>query len=126
MLPQIDRPGTLEKVITLLRAIRELVLPFDTPDPWHVAKLSPNWLNLSYAGNPQAGYMKDPLGRVHLRGVVVLPGTFSAIFQLPPDYRPAHTIYFADGLIIQPDGIVTDTGAFTVHFLNGVNFDTRP
>lgn len=67
-----------------------------TSEAWIAPTLLNSWTNLGapYAG---AGYYKDPLGRVHLRGVVKngTSGEGVAIFILPTGYIPANRHMFA-------------------------------
>ena len=128
MLPQVDRPGTLEKVITSLQAVLKLLRPFDDPDPWHRPTLNAGWVldpATALFGDPlQPGYKKDPLGRVHLRGWVTrTSGIDTVIFTLPAGYRPSHYVYVSP-LVISPLGVVSvDSG--TTGVLNCKSFDTE-
>jgi len=49
---------------------------------------SGTWTNFG-SGYNDAGYYKDPLGRVHLRGLVKSGTIGTGIFTLPSGYRPA-------------------------------------
>ncbi len=66
------------------------------PEPWQPLPFDPRWANYG-AGFELAGYRKDQLGRVHLRGLITrvdgLPGN-EVIATLPPGYRPAMTLIF--------------------------------
>ena len=64
------------------------------PENWIAPTLLNSWVNHG-SPNSAAGYYKDPLGRVHLRGRVD-PGTWaSMIFALPSGYRPSDFCLFA-------------------------------
>jgi hypothetical protein len=52
-----------------------------------------SWVNYGSPYNP-AGYWLDPLGVVHLRGVLKTGTVGSAAFTLPPGVRPANTELF--------------------------------
>jgi len=76
------------------------------------------WHNYGGAGLATAGFYKDSLGIVHLKGLVTAPfletrespGYFF-IFRLPPGYTPTHSLIFAsvgtnfDGLDVAPSRI---------------------
>lgn len=51
------------------------------------ATLEPGFTNLGLGFRP-AGFMKDTLGFVHLRGVMNCPDGENTAFTLPPKYRP--------------------------------------
>ena len=61
------------------------------PEPWQPLAFDQRWANYG-TGFEAAGYRKDQLGRVSLRGLVTrvdgLPGD-EVIATLPPGYRPA-------------------------------------
>jgi hypothetical protein len=40
-----------------------------------------------------AGFFKDPFGVVHLKGVIVIPGSTGIVFTLPVGYRPATELF---------------------------------
>jgi hypothetical protein len=77
-----------------------------------VSSFSNSWVN--YGGvTDDAGYMKDPMGFVHLRGCIKDGTVGSTAFTLPSGYRPTATKYFsifatsAFGVLrIQADGTV--------------------
>lgn len=129
MLPQVERPGSLEKVITALKAVLKLLAPFDEPDKWHRAELLNGWVNNPatglYSDSIPAAYTKDPLGRVHLRGWLSNTAANNLVLRLPPQYRPTHVVYWNADLIVLPDGSVVHNSVALNCYLNGVNFDTR-
>lgn len=56
--------------------------------PWTAPTLLNAWANVG-AGNEPAGYLKDPLGFVHLRGLVIGGANATVAFVLPVGFRPA-------------------------------------
>ena len=64
-------------------------------EDWNAPVLLNSWVNYNAATHTSAGYYRDPLGVVHLRGTVkngtTTPGTI--LFALPSGYRPATNIY---------------------------------
>ena len=99
-----------------------------------------HWFNWSDNVNNKAGYARDPMGRVHLRGVAGhCPNPASdVIFTLPAGYRPAmleHQATVADngfGVVeIDTSGTVRaavgDTpGAYSWTSLDGLSFRCAP
>jgi hypothetical protein len=100
--------------------------------------IAPSLLNswTNYGGAyTEAGYYKDPCGRVHLRGAVT-GGTIGSnpIFTLPEDYRPVAQIAFPvasyDGAVyvvgvvdITSAGHVRPNAGHTTFLsLNGISF----
>ena len=71
------------RIVTPLKLAQKL-----TPEAWIVPTLANGWVNY---GTPYdtAGYRKDPLGRVHLKGLVKNGTAQTTIFTLPVGYRPA-------------------------------------
>jgi hypothetical protein len=65
------------------------------PD-WTLPILKNKWVNYSTTYNP-AGFFKDSLGIVHLRGLIKGGSTRKAIFTLPAGYRPS----FQEILVVQ-------------------------
>ncbi len=58
---------------------------------WIAPSLSNSWVN--YGGSySTAGYYKDPLGIVHIRGMVKDGTADTAVFTLPAGYRPEHLL----------------------------------
>jgi hypothetical protein len=99
-----------------------------------------HWQNYGVGGTYQvAGFMKDSMGFVHLRGLVqsthVARGT--TIFTLPSGYRPTYTSGFGQradqtamgSIYVKATGAVTiATGETAVDgfiWLDGITFDTR-
>jgi len=84
----------------------------DVQEAWIAPTLLNSWVNFG-SGFNDAGYMKDSLGFVHLRGLVK-DGVLSSndIFILPASYRPANqaiNITISNNLIGRVD-IATDGG----------------
>ena len=98
------------------------------------------WRNLSPNVNNRAGYYRDPLGRVHLQGIVKKCGTPASgdtIFTLPAGSRPANLNHFATvaadafgAVIVDPSGNVTAAaGNFDASgwiSLDGISFRCGP
>lgn len=108
--------------------------PVFTQPSWIAPTLTTGWAN--YGGGWQsAGYMKDSMGFVHLRGLVVRSsGSATTIFTLPSGYRPSAGIMFPANLSnvfgrvdIASTGIVSFSLGDPVSFLSldGITFDTR-
>lgn len=96
---------------------------------WIAPTLLNSWVNFGSGYNP-AGYYKDALGVVHLRGMLK-NGTFAVpMFVLPAGYKPAYTETFvaisggAVGFVnVGADGqIVPVAGINTFFSLDGMTF----
>jgi len=62
-------------------------------ETWTAPTLEINWSN--YGGDyVEAGYMKDSMGFVHIRGMLDCNGAGDHIFTLPVGYRPASRLIF--------------------------------
>jgi hypothetical protein len=109
-------------------------------EAWHVvgALGQPTFQNswVDY-GSPfaTAGFYVDPIGRVHLEGVVTnpsSPGPTSTVFILPTGYRPPANLAFAvaagtgspvvEDVDILTDGTVLAFGGNQVVALDGISF----
>lgn len=100
LLPPVTRPSGLkddvltrhlDQVVTALKAVLVFLAPFAAPDPWHLPELHVDWQHMAVAPYRPAGYTKDAMGRVHLRGQVAYTADvkdIGLIFVLPPGYRP--------------------------------------
>lgn len=64
----------------------ELATLFEQED-WQAPKLASGWVNFDSGYNP-AGYFKDSLGIVHLRGLIKNGALSKPVFTLPEGYRP--------------------------------------
>lgn len=62
-------------------------------EPWQIPTLLNGWLNFGGDFN-DAGYFKDSMGVVHLRGMVKSGVVGPAIFTLPVGYRPLNRSVF--------------------------------
>lgn len=100
--------------IDLLKRIRAV-------QSWIVPTPTNSWVNYDGTFN-QLGYMKDPSGFVHLRGLVKNGSSGNAaIFTLPVGYRPQYQCLFccmtngpaACRVDVSTAGVVTPTGAST-------------
>ena len=62
-------------------------------EEWRAPTLLNGWSNFG-GGADTAGYRKDPLGRVDLKGLVLAGNVGSAVLFLPAGYRPAANKFF--------------------------------
>jgi tetrahydromethanopterin S-methyltransferase subunit B len=104
-------------------------------EAWHVvgAAGEPAFLNswTNYAGGyATAGFYKDSLGIVHLRGLVK-SGTATTIFTLPVGYRPEYYVLFATSTdpniygrcdVLTTGAVVKSAGSTTWFSLDGLTF----
>ena len=101
----------------------------DVQEIWMAPTFENSWVNSGGSVNP-AGYMKDSLGFVHLRGSVKTGTAGTAIFTLPAGYRPAYKevqVTVENGAIasidIEADGLVSNQiGGNTALSLDGITF----
>lgn len=129
---------SLDSVIRLLR-------PFAQPEAWHVVGNSGeiafenSFSNYGTSGFQLAAYKKDPLGRIHLRGLLARGSAAlsTSIFTLPAGYRPAKNSEFVvmanekfahlevtSGGVVQM--IAADSATWYTYFtLDGISFDTE-
>lgn len=77
--------------MTLLR--RNVAGTVQSGQSWQAATLTNSWSN--YPGYNTAGYWKDPLGWVHLKGLIRNGAVGQQAFTLPVGYRPAETFLHA-------------------------------
>ena len=98
-------------------------------EPWQVADLQNAWQNYGAGYNP-AGYFRDSLGIVHVRGLV-RRGSSPIILTLPIGYRPQYRQLFAvetapnaiGRLDVLPDGVVRmEAGTNAWFSLDGITF----
>jgi hypothetical protein len=67
-----------------------------TAESWtEVTAFLNSWTNTAFGGYNTAGYMKDPLGWVHLKGLIKSGAMGSSAFLLPAGYRPAKNHVYA-------------------------------
>jgi hypothetical protein len=105
--PYIKDDETRQAFEILWKVLREL----PTGDAYAAPTLAGAWVNTGGASTT-AGYIKDPIGFVHLRGTVKTGA--GAIFTLPTGYRPSATVEYAvpgDGAYAQVS--VTSAGVVT-------------
>ena len=92
-----------------------------------------NWVNFNAPTNETAGFLKDPFGFVHLKGLVKSGTVGTVIFTLPAGYRPSLAkIVAASGsdvatrdntVTILVTGTVTANCATNTYFsLDGITF----
>jgi hypothetical protein len=84
------------------------------------AGLQNSWTNFGF-GSAAAGYYKDPLGLVHLRGVIQGGTSDTVAFTLPLGLRPTHNLFVAVGAGGPEGGLaqVASTGTVTVSCESG-------
>lgn len=111
-----------------------------TQESWSAPTLEANWSNLG-GDYVRAGYMKDSMGFVHIRGLIDCDGAGDDIFTLPAGYRPASKLIFVvlyyDNGTYRPGRIdITSAGVVSARFpsspsaadwvsVEGITFDTR-
>lgn len=103
---------------------------------WTDATLANSWVNFNTTTDNAAGYMKDPFGRVFLRGLI-MNGTVSTTaqaFTLPSEFLPPKRVTFAvaTGTFTHGEVRVTTDGKVCVASgnnayvsLEGINFSTN-
>jgi len=107
-------------------AIEESIL---SPESWVAPTLLNSWVNYG-GGYATAGYMKDALGFVHLKGMVKTGTIGQKIFTLPVGYRPAEiNIYavasyalFGDVYINASGDVTPNVGSSNWVSLSGIIF----
>jgi hypothetical protein len=102
-----------------------------TGSAWVAPALINSWANFG-GGFETAGYLKDPIGFVHLKGLIVSGATSTVAFVLPAGFRPGattdHPANSGDGAnagraMIAANGNVTITFAAGVGVgLSGITF----
>lgn len=116
---------------------REVGSPGQPPFAYCYDPVDPTfWANYGNGWNT-AGFYKDSIGRVHLKGLVKCNLPENVIFTLPPGYRPAQTVLHStvaccDGsriivarVDVRPNGeVVALESTFGFHWfsLEGVSF----
>lgn len=93
-----------------------------------------SWVNYDTTpGWQHAGFWKDPLGIVHLRGLVKNGTPGSMIFILPPGHRPVSgseifatvaTSAFGEIRVHSDGGVIHQTGSNSYVSLSGISFRT--
>ena len=96
---------------------------------WQTPTFQNAWVNYGGVYNP-AGYFKDSLGIVHLRGLVKTGTIATAVFTLPAGYRPAYRqlmVSISNGAIARLDvdttgSVIAQTGSNVWFSLDGATF----
>lgn len=134
MLPQVERPGTLEKLVTAMQAVLKLLRPFDEQVAWKAVTFGSTWSDAASAATSffPAAYRVDPLGRVWFRGEVArAAGALNDIVVLPLGLRPARDIALSalgtGSVIVRSTGSIEYVGAAGAASvsLGGISYDTR-
>ena len=124
----------LTSVVTTLEAVLRFLAPFVRPSGWKKPAWGAGWQDYTGAiGTYQtAAYKKDPLNRVHLRGLVErASGAATTIMVLPIGHRPAKqkvfVVFGSSGVgrvDVHSDGVVEySSGGVTFLSLEGISFD---
>lgn len=99
------------------------------PNDWTVPTLLNSWENFPGGVFAPAGYYKDALGLVHLRGYVGRGKSGSIAFVLPTGYRPSCDLQIlipGDDAYLANIGkgqIYADSGEVQLYFSSGIYFD---
>jgi tetrahydromethanopterin S-methyltransferase subunit B len=94
LLRRADDGALIDAPITINRATG--IVTIDSGESWIAPTLLNSWVN--YGGvYAVAGYYKDPIGLVHIKGLVKDGTTGTAIFSLPAGYRPSEQLMFNTG-----------------------------
>lgn len=117
--------GKLQAQITSLSSSKADV----TQASWTAPTLINSWANLGSGYDP-AGYYKDTIGEVHLRGTVKSGTVGASIFVLPVGFRPAFRFlvpvvsnYAFGSVQVQEDGnVIVATGSNVFLDLGGITF----
>lgn len=98
-------------------------------EAWKPAVFENGWTNVGGDLN-DAGYMRDPLGFIHLRGFISSGTVTQAAFTLPAGYRPENRevhITATSGsfghLSVHSDGqVVINAGSNVWYSIDGISF----
>jgi hypothetical protein len=101
-------------------------------EAWQTPTFLNSWVNFGGIWT-DAGYYKDSLGRVHLRGLVK-DGVGAVIFNLPAGYRPATNEMFmalSNGAVARVDvglsgNVALSLGSASSLSLSGISFRAAP
>jgi hypothetical protein len=104
--------------------------PIARQDPVTFVSMGGGWVNYGLDNWANAGYNKDALNIVRVRGLIKNGSNNSVIFTLPVGYRPVTRIMFTGfsdtgptRLDVNPDGTVVQGGGGTVYStLNPIQF----
>jgi hypothetical protein len=111
----------------LVNAILSLVA--SKQDAWTAPTFSNSWVNFG-SGYETAGYMRDSLGYVHLKGMIKTGAINSVAFTLPAGYRPTAIRLFGvisnnvtGGVEVASDGTVKPVAGNSAYVsLEGITF----
>jgi len=128
-------PQELKELVAFLDSeLQRIAMTLSQPK--HIVPtLQNSWTNFGF-GTAPAGFYKDGLGRVHLRGMIAGGTTAfgTVLFRLPADCRPAQNVYLATlsnnagalqsaAVIVEADGDVTIANAANTYLtLSGLSF----
>ena len=92
-----------------------------TGSAWIAPTLINSWVNQGGAGVAVAGYLKDPLGFVHLKGRIKSGANGTAAFVLPAGYRPGATDYYSviEGGVLLAAAVIDSAGNVSVFTAGG-------
>lgn len=102
-------------------------------EAWNAPTLLNSWVNFA-GGYLAAGYYRDAMGVVHLRGMIKSGVVGSSAFDLPAGYRPTAQTRFAcesnsgHGVVVVQSAtgsVVPGVGSNAWFSLDGITFDTR-
>jgi hypothetical protein len=99
-------------------------------EAWTAPTLLNSWVEYAL-GNMASGYMKDPMGFIHLRGTIKNGTTTNGttLFTLPVNYRPSAMVSYAvnnGSVYVDTSGNVRLNSTLSTYVsLDGVVFDTR-
>lgn len=101
------------------------------PSPWTAPTLINSWVPTGALPLAQPGYLKDPLGFVHLKGRVKGGTTGTAAFVLPAGFRPGGTDLYPMGqgsLVVSfasidaSGNVIIDSTSTADNALGGITF----
>jgi hypothetical protein len=132
-LGKVPSAGSADQATSAARAASADTL--SAPEAWHEVGSAGNpafqngWTNYSPSGN-SAGYYKDRLGFVHLKGMIKNGTMSQTAFTLPVGYRPAKAMLLPTAsahvygeVLIYADGRVdAETGQNLLMSLDGIVF----
>lgn len=103
---------------------------FDDQEAWIAPTLLNGWVNYNTANFSGAGYMKDFMGFVHLRGLLKSGTINQNMYVLPAGYRPEKQLHIAsvsNGLfcnvtILSNGSVLPQNGSATWWSLDGITF----
>ena len=138
MLTQVERPGSLEKILSAVQSVLRFLAPFDMKAPWVDLALINPWYNATvfYTIAPfRASYRVNAMGRVEFRGTMSRNVGFNVFMKLPLEIRPKRPVTFrpymsnGSGITFAETGevfITGDLGGASTIALDGVTYDLEP